>query len=287
MGMGARPLGMCNAFVALSDDINCLYSNCAGLAQLKGSELSITYDRLFPGLEDATNINNVFLGYGRNLGNDAGSIGVGWMARNLSDLYYENAISFSYARENYDSLLLGVSAKIYILQYSQTAYTQNGLDNSQNPTGIPDPVFANGYSAYGFGIDAGLIYKMYKNLSVGLMLTDVNQPRVYLSSGKRTPITIKTGLNYKIGGLNMAMDVSWKELEFELHGGAESWFFNDLFAIRGGFGWGTQEYRCLSCGASYCIRQFGSNFRIDYALLYYLTGISPLGNHHVSLHVIF
>ena len=56
-GVGARSLGMGEAYVAVSDDINALFSNPAGLAIIQKKELTTMY---FKGLTD---VQTGFLGY--------------------------------------------------------------------------------------------------------------------------------------------------------------------------------------------------------------------------------
>src|SRR6478672_5641388 len=41
IGVGARAEGMGGAFVAVSDDASALYWNCAGIARIEGSQLSL------------------------------------------------------------------------------------------------------------------------------------------------------------------------------------------------------------------------------------------------------
>jgi len=47
VGVGARAIGIGEAFVALSDDVSSLYWNSAGLAKMKNPEISLSYDKWF------------------------------------------------------------------------------------------------------------------------------------------------------------------------------------------------------------------------------------------------
>src|SRR5262245_925293 len=51
MQTGVRPAGMGNAFVAVSDDINALYSNPAGLGLLKDLELNAMMQQGLEGID--------------------------------------------------------------------------------------------------------------------------------------------------------------------------------------------------------------------------------------------
>lgn len=43
IGAGARPAGMGEAFVGLTDDVNSIYWNCAGLGRIKRTEITSSY----------------------------------------------------------------------------------------------------------------------------------------------------------------------------------------------------------------------------------------------------
>ncbi len=58
LGAAARPLGMGNAFTALATDVNAIYYNPAGLAQVSVGEITTSYTRYLIGLSD----NSVFGG---------------------------------------------------------------------------------------------------------------------------------------------------------------------------------------------------------------------------------
>ena len=51
-GIGSRAVAMGGAFGGLADDITAMYWNPAGLAQLSNSELSVTHNESFQGIND-------------------------------------------------------------------------------------------------------------------------------------------------------------------------------------------------------------------------------------------
>src|SRR3989339_1100073 len=64
---GARPYGMGNAYTGLSDDIQGIFYNPAGLSQVRHSELITYYGKPFMGLDDKSNLSEGFVGYLRPL----------------------------------------------------------------------------------------------------------------------------------------------------------------------------------------------------------------------------
>jgi len=74
LGVGARATAMGEAFTAVADDSTSLYWNPAGLASLKGSELSASYSNWFQG------ISHGYLSLGFPLGRTAVGIGANYLA---------------------------------------------------------------------------------------------------------------------------------------------------------------------------------------------------------------
>src|SRR3954470_5308690 len=81
-GVGARPGGMGGAFVGLSDDIESVYYNPAGLGNLVQSGVTAMYQT--PSLETSRG----FLGFNKRWVHPRlpGSFGFGWLRLNSSDI---------------------------------------------------------------------------------------------------------------------------------------------------------------------------------------------------------
>ena len=67
LGVGARPLGMGDAFVGLADQAETIYYNPAGLGWLHRSQISADYSRLHTGLDDDSSLTIGFLAYAHPL----------------------------------------------------------------------------------------------------------------------------------------------------------------------------------------------------------------------------
>ncbi|MDI6794844.1 MAG: PorV/PorQ family protein [bacterium] len=97
IGIGARPAGLGGAFTALSDDINGLHWNPAGLGRFQGKELAFTHT-VFVG-----DIREEFVGYAHFLGR-LGTVGGGLTYLHLDEVHNRDALIASFTP--YD--LLGI-----------------------------------------------------------------------------------------------------------------------------------------------------------------------------------
>ncbi len=281
LGVGARPIGMGNAYTALADDVNAIYYNPAGLAQLDESQFTSGYGKLYWGLDDGSNLGSGFVGYAHPLYH-WGTLGAGWVNFGLQGLYRENSFIFSYGRNLKKRLLAGLNLKLLSKKYGKDSYTENALiDGGPATTGERDPVFSKGYSKTGFSTDLGFLYKFNREYSLGLTLTDINQPRMDLKDKKsRVPIGVRSGFLYNSDFLTFALDTTFRNGDINVYSGVEKWFSNRTFGVRAGLGVGSRSFSNLALGASYTKYLF----QFDYAFLYPLSGIrDTYGSHRISL----
>ncbi|MFB0527224.1 MAG: tetratricopeptide repeat protein [bacterium] len=281
LGVGARPIGMGNAYTALADDVNAIYYNPAGLAQLDECQFTSGYGKLYWGLDDGSNLGSGFVGYAHPLYH-WGTLGAGWVNFGLQGLYRENSFIFSYGNSLKKRLLAGLNLKLLYKKYGKTLETENALiDGGPGVTGERDPVFSEGYSKTGFSTDLGFLYKFNREYSVGLALTDINQPHMDLKDNKsRIPIGVRSGFLYNSDFLTFAFDTTFRRGDINVYSGVEKWFLNRSFGVRSGLGVGSRSFSNLALGASYTKYLF----QFDYAFLYPLSGIrDTYGSHRISL----
>jgi len=281
LGVGARPIGMGNAYTALADDVNAIYYNPAGLAQLDESQFTSGYGKLYWGLDDGSNLGSGFVGYAHPLYH-WGTLGAGWVNFGLQGLYRENSFILSYGNSLNRRLLAGLNLKLLSKKYGKDRYTENALiDGGPGVTGERDPVFSEGYSKTGFSSDLGLLYKFNREYSVGLSLIDINQPHMDLKDNKsKVPIGVKSGFLYNSDFLTFAFDTTFRNGDINVYSGAEKWFSNRTFGVRAGLGVGSRRFSNLALGASYAKYLF----QFDYAFIYPLSGIrDTYGSHRISL----
>jgi len=281
LGVGARPIGMGNAYTALADDVNAVYYNPAGLAQLDECQFTSGYGKLYWGLDDGSSLGGGFVGYAHPLYH-WGTLGAGWLNLGLQGLYQENSFIFSYGNNLNKRLLAGFNLKMLYKKYGKNPYTENALiDGGPATSGERDPVFSKGYSKTGFSSDLGLLYRFNREYSLGLVLIDINQPHMDLKNSKsRVPIGVRSGFLYNSDFLTFAFDTAFRSGDVNVYSGVEKWFLKRTFGARAGLGVGSRSFSNLALGASYTKYLF----QLDYAFIYPLSGIrDTYGSHRISL----
>ncbi len=125
-GIGARPVGLGNAYTALAEDIYAVYYNPACLSKVKWKEFGLNYEKLYWGLDDNSKLGNAFIGYTQPIktegrrkmedgswknaslkmeeGRDWGTIGIGWLNFTLSKYYSENSFIIGYGKRIHYSI---------------------------------------------------------------------------------------------------------------------------------------------------------------------------------------
>jgi len=274
-GISARVFGMGNTFIALSDDVNAMYYNPAGLAQLNQSAFGICVGMPWTGLgkdnelEKDTLANNV-ISFNYPIKNNI-VLGLGMNILSLGSYYKENTLIVSGSKKINNKLMFGLNIKSLSLTYGSDNYT------AENPLFIE-----KGYTKSGLSADIGGIYGINEKIKIGFVLNDILQPDMGLKQVDKIPLGIKLGGLYTTGTLNNLVDIISKGNKFSLQLGIEKWF--NQFAVRGGFGFGNQEYKNISLGASYKIASVLSGLSIDYGFSLPLGGISgTIGSHNFNV----
>ena len=276
--IGARPMGMGDAFVALANDLNTLNYNPAGLGLEKNLEFAFEYANLYPGLDDGTLQEN-HLAYAQNF-YDAGAVGVSWNNRSLAGVYNENEFLLGYAARFGDQtpFWAGVGFKVFYLDYTD-AFSLN-----QNP------YFGTASQALRIGVDLGLLYDMLPEakgapgVRVGFAGINLNQPDLGLQAEARQPMELRFGAAAVYGEWDAAADLVYSEGSAQVHAGAEKWFNDGRWAVRSGVIAGAGTGFTLAAGATYTFDLSSLKTRLNYAFNYSFGGIlETAGIHRVSL----
>lgn len=302
LGVGARALGMGGAFVSLADDATAAYWNPAGIAQATGREASFMHSETFGslvkydyasgilpalkfrgqqgtvglsllrlGVDNIPNSTNALIDLNGNGIMDPGERLDLSKIRMMSDADWAGYLT--YARKHGERLLWGVNAK-----------------------GVYETVGSN--SAYGLGLDLGMIYKPMPVLALGANLQDATTTFVAWNTGTTDIISpcLKLGSSvapevaFAHGKLTLAMDgdvryenrltasqYSLGRASLDMHYGAE-FLFREVVAARIG-----SDVGRISYGAGVVATEERFNFlkslhlrevRLDYAFM----GDDDLGN---------
>ncbi|MFH1714917.1 MAG: PorV/PorQ family protein [Elusimicrobiota bacterium] len=179
IGVGVRAVGMGGAYAGLSDDVNAIYWNPAGLNKIERNEVSLMHCIWF---EDIRYQSLVFAhptsdaSYGLMV-NYLGMDPIGKVTntgQSLGDKYSPSdiAVTLSYARVMFGAPV-GVNLK----------YISSNIDTER---------------AVGIAGDVGMQFELAEDVvSLGIAVQNIGQDLVYIKEGTSLPLNIKTGLAYK------------------------------------------------------------------------------------------
>lgn len=236
-GVGARPGGMGGAFVGLSDDLESLYYNPAGLGNLIQSGVTAMVQPASLGTTRG------FVGMNKRWvhAKFPGSVGFGWLRMNSSDIELTNSDEQVLGTENLTNDLFLLSAGVRPFSHWSFGATLKYFRFS-----------FNGFKEGGFGTDMG-VHGQYNPLRLGVVLTDMGGTKLSGDSvaanggevGDVVPPRLKTGVGLVFGrpfnwpiSLAWDLDSAWKlrgAQDMSLATGLEVWTFDDRFATRAGY----------------------------------------------------
>ena len=255
IGVGARPMGMGKAFVAVADDGDSIFINPAGLAGMKNWEFTSMYVNMLEGDVPYTVLSgSIPLKNGNNLG-------LGLIATGTSNIpspgpqsisyfdYYDRLFFLSLAGNMKKNVQLGGNLKLF----------SKGFTGGDNNTG--------------FGIDADLGIKYFHNdwLTFGANLQNLAPfPLMWRSSAADDiPAIIKLGTAAKVlqKKLTLALDVDYpagRNIPSVFHLGAE-WPATEIFSLRVGADQIVSAANNVSTNPTAGIGLNFQGFRLDYA----------------------
>lgn len=236
-GVGARPGGMGGAFIGLSDDIESVFYNPAGLGNLIQSGVTAMVQPASLGTSRG------FIGVNQRWVHPTfpGSVGAGWLRMSSSDIEITNSNEDILGSESLtnDLYLLGAGVRPFphwsfgaSVKYFRFSF--------------------HGFSETGVGADLGA-HANYNPWRVGLVLTDLGGTKLSgdsIAAGGGTvadvaPPRLKSGLGLVFSRpFNWPLSLAWDlDAAMKLRGaqdttlatGFEVWTFEDHFATRAGY----------------------------------------------------
>lgn len=201
-GVGARALGMGSSFTAIADNSDSPYWNPAGLSQVKNYEISTMQTRL------STDADHYYVSYIMPF--LSGGLGMSWIQVGMGSItqtsnttdasnqvqnlgifsYYSNAYLLAYGQNITDNLSFGITAKYLTSDMS-------GL------------VSIEGANAYGYSVTPGLLYRPFKDLSVGFKIDElVNSQKWGTDTEEIAPSKYRLGLAYSMSVSNYPLLLS-------------------------------------------------------------------------------
>lgn len=267
IGVGARPLGLGGAFVALADDSNAANYNAAGLAYIDEIQIGATYAQRFNGLVNYNTISGI-VPIGR-----IGSLGanIGILSEN-SDIYQEQSIRITYGRKLFQQMSLGLNLKYFSTNY-----------DSEKEFVRSNPYFTE-TSSSAISLDVGLLAKPLESLNLGLSLENLVPANVSISDAQTdtVPINIRAGVAYSLESIAemsaqgaaitnilketlATVDVLSRNGEQYARIGVEMWVTPSI-GVRGGYSMkiGGNSVNTINLGGSAKIPIGGTALQLDY-----------------------
>jgi hypothetical protein len=265
-GMGARAVGMGEAFTAISGDISSVYWNPAGLSKLDGVWATFMHNRWFQ------DISTEFFASGFNLS--------------------KNTFAFSFTINSVPDIERRETATTEPLSYFDARQVALGvtwarelaqkIDLGLTFKWVYEKIDVN--TASGIAFDLGGIYHLRDDLNLGAAILNLGPKMKFEKQKYSLPLFYKLGTVYSKkesrldGHYRIALDlVKPQDDPLRVHTGAE-YEFPQNFSLRLGYELGYDE-KGFTFGLGFKIRKYG----IDYAFVPYS---SDLGNtHRISLNV--
>ncbi|MCI0511762.1 hypothetical protein L0128_00945 [candidate division KSB1 bacterium] len=238
--LGARPLAMGEAFLAVANDLNAIAWNPAGLPDLNHLGFHTMHTNLF---QSDIKCNYLALSIP---GPKRMSFGVDWVNLGASDTELEfskNKVNFSTGLKINDRLALGLNLKYLEMRAALDDISQGAF--------------------HGWGWDFGLLYAPLPRLNLGLVLLDASNTYLQGIDGPVYRSNLRIGAAYQVfPNLLLAMD-----LDDRLHLGTEWWPFQQKLALRAGLqrDFYSNEPLTFACGAGLDFPIWGQRLRFDYA----------------------
>jgi len=238
--MGARPLAMGEAFLAVANDLNAIAWNPAGLPGLEHLGFHTMHTNLY---QSDIQCNYVALSIP---GPQWMSFGVDWANFGVSDTeldFSKNKVNFSTGFQINDQLAIGLNVKYLEMRAALDQISQGAF--------------------HGWGWDCGILYSLFPRLTFGMVLHDASHTYLHGIAGAVYRSNLRIGAAYQVfPNLLIATDI-----DDRLHLGSEWWLFKQKLALRAGLqrDFYTDEPITFSCGAGLDFPIWGQRLRFDYA----------------------
>ena len=166
IGVDAAALGMSNAVVAHSDDVNSGYWNPAGLVHLEDNQLALMHSSYFANIA-----NYNYAAYAKPL-DDQSAIGISIIRFGVDDILDTTQLIDDQGNINFDRINL-FSAVDYGLTFSYARKMKvPGLNYGVNAKVIRR-IIGDFASSWGFGLDIGIQFEGNNNWKFGIMARDI------------------------------------------------------------------------------------------------------------------
>ncbi len=262
IGVGARPEGMGSAFVAISDDVNAININPAGIVQLSKEEITFMHNAW---MEDVT---QEYISYAKPL-NESSAIG--------GSFIYVDAGKMPYYTPENEFQRMGPALKSFAVSVAYAKRFGTNTSVGANFKFIRDKIAT--YSGNSYAIDLGVIHQLPNSpIRIAGALQNIGTGIKYATETEPLPFNVKIGLAYISKELPLIVSADgnfMKGCDPQFNFGAE-YKYENLLSLRIGYNSDDDLDNGITFGAGFS----QENFNLDYAFV-------PMGtfgdSHRVSL----
>ncbi len=259
IGYGARPMGMGGAYTAMSDDVNSVFWNPAGLTLMRDNQLTVMYTKQYGLIPYGLGAYSHRFGF-HNVA--AGFITSG------NDVLRETTFITSYAAV-YKLPLLGNTGVGMNVRYRHSSFGNNEDGGENRIQG----------SADGAGMDLGFMWQIHKRTRIGIFARDILNSMTYnnntlgTSYSESVPAGLIMGIAHRIN-TQSTVSIDWEKALYDdvndkLHLGTEVTLFK-VIMCRGGM-WQNMdavENRNYSLGMGLNVATRTMGIQFDFAYLF-------------------
>jgi len=254
--VGARPMGMGGAFIAVTDDVNSCYWNPAGLADVTNSQ--ITYMEALNNEDDPDLESQRFLASSWKIRKgEGGGMSYLYTKKWLDPVKIEGKNIWPVANDKWVTLSIGGYGE---RRLKNTAFGLN-IRRYSSSLMMTDGIMSGGakfdkldIQKTAYGIDIGAIYKPNKKVKFGLLLTDINEPKLEFFNvnigGIKVDRLYKHSTNIRLGASFKPDDETTFALDL-FNFGINDWYADgnsDQSSLRIGFERWVEKSIALRCG---------------------------------------
>ena len=166
IGVDAQSIGMSNAVVSSTSDVNSTYWNPAGLLQLKDKQISLMHSNYFANIATYN-----FVAYATPI-DDESALGFSMIRFGVDDILDTTQLIDDQGNINFDRInLFSTADYAFLFSYARKLKFKN-LNYGVNIK-IIRRIIGDFSSSWGFGMDFGIQFKTNNNWNFGLMARDI------------------------------------------------------------------------------------------------------------------
>jgi len=221
IGVDAAALGMSNAVVSQTADVNSGYWNPAGLVHLEDSQLALMHSSYFANIA-----NYNYIGYAMPL-DDRSAVGISLIRFGVDDILDTTQLIDDQGNINYDRISTFSTAD-YGLTFSYARKLPlDGLNFGVNAK-IIRRIIGDFASSWGFGLDAGIQFEGRNNWKFGLMARDITTTFNAWSIDEDKFDQISGAIEGENQELPESTEITIPKLQF---GMSKKWIFNYDYSL--------------------------------------------------------